>query len=442
MRSVPVLPGVRSSPGFPAAEAPSDQPSRFATSDLDDAALMQRLVDSNEQITEALIVSQDQVAALRALVGVPVGSLDDERSLELILHEGLELSDSDCAVLVLGRKSLLVGEPTAAAALEKRVRAGVTESASGARPRRFGTGSAVIGSCGPEQQERFGIARCTGTLYSTGDVQLIDAVVATVDKMITLLTLHRQSVQRAAIEREHELASTLAQAALPKTVPVLPGVDLFARCQPANLAGGDILVLDVVDGALWFAVGDVAGKGLPAAIVMSRAVSAARVAFRAASIDGPSAALAALDADLYDYLGSVHLFVTMAVGVYRPESRELWLANAGHSPVLLVSAAGTSRFADFVPPTCPPIGVVPGTGSTRRIQLHAGDCLIIGSDGLVEQENPAGTVLGYDDFRAAVLEHAALPAAELGTYLLDRVTGHAGGAAQSDDRTLLIIRPR
>ncbi len=305
-----------------------------------DTDMLDRLVESNLQITEALITSQDQVAALRALVEVPVGSLDDDGSLRRILQEGLELTGSDCAVLVLERGPLLVGNQADAAELQQLLARGVTEEARGALPRPFLTGWAVAGRCGPNGEALFGVARREPAPYSTGDVQLIDAVLAAVDKMMALLSLHRTAVRRAAIEREHEVASSLAQAVLPSTVPDVAGVDLFALCQPAHLAGGDILVLDVVDGALWFAVGDVAGKGLPAAIVMTRAVSAARMAFRGVAGHDPAAALATIDAELHDYLVSVGLFVTMVVGVHLPGSGEVVLCNSGHSPVLSVSEPG------------------------------------------------------------------------------------------------------
>ncbi len=90
----------------------------------------------------------------------------------------------------------------------------------------------------------------------------------------------------------------------------------------------------------------------------------------------------------------------------------------------------------------PPLGVWPGAGPVRRVPLAAGDCVIIGSDGLVEQEDPDGMALGYEAFRTSAVEHAHLPAAELGDFLMRQVVDHAAGAASSDDRTLLILRSR
>ena len=69
------------------------------------------------------------------------------------------------------------------------------------------------------------------------------------------------------------MASELAQAVLSTDPPRVPGAEVYARCVPAHLAGGDFFTLAPRDGALWFAVGDVAGKGLPAAMIMTRAVT-------------------------------------------------------------------------------------------------------------------------------------------------------------------------
>ncbi len=281
-----------------------------------------------------------------------------------------------------------------------------------------------------------GFARRTGIPYNTGDLQLIEAVVAAINKVMSLTDLHRRGVQRAAIDREHQLASTLAQANLPTAPPALDGVDVFATSIPASLAGGDFIVFEILHGVLWFAVGDVAGKGLPAAIVMTRAVSAARVAFHTNADDDPAAALDAIGDELFDYLSGVGLFVTMAVGSYRPRSGVVHLANAGHSPLLSVAGGVISG----IPPSMPPIGVVRDLRCrTQRIRLGPNDLLVLGSDGLAEQENSAGELYGYDRLLHRVEQWARLTVNEMGDGLMNDVDEHAGGAPASDDRTLVVL---
>jgi serine phosphatase RsbU (regulator of sigma subunit) len=249
--------------------------------------------------------------------------------------------------------------------------------------------------------------------------------------------MHRLGMQQAAVEREHQMASSLAQAILPAAAPVLDGVDVFAETIPARLAGGDFYTFDVLDGVLWFAVGDVAGKGLPAAIVMTRAVSAARVAFHTHAEDDPAGALAAVGEELFDYLHAVGLFVTMALGAYRPGSGILYVCNAGHSPVLTVVHRRTSA----VPPTTPPVGVLPtAKGRTQAIPFEFGSALVLGSDGLIEQEDPAGSLYGYERFERKLIEFSGLSLRNMGARLMQDVDRYAHGTAPSDDRTLVVLR--
>jgi len=398
-----------------------------------------RLQQTVQGLTGALIDSRDQLAALRALIGVPIGSLDDDTALRLMLTEALELTGSDCAVLVRGDAVLVVGPGPEAAELRDRLTNRPAVAGPGPRPIELSVGGAVVAALGGTAGGHgcLGLARCPGPHYTTGDLKLVNAVVAAVDKLLTLTDLHRRAVQRAAVDREHQLASSLAQAMLPAAAPALAGAQVFARCVPARLAGGDFMVFDVVDGVLWFAVGDVAGKGLPAAVVMTMAVSAARVAIRGCPDGDPAAAVRAVGADLFDYLSGVGLFVTLAVGCYRPGSGWVQVANAGHSPIVTLTGGTVAA----VPPSMPPIGVIRAmTGRTQRVRLTGNDLLVLGSDGLTEQDNGTGALYGYDRFHRAVADLAHLPVDRIGERLFAEVNQHAGNTPASDDRTLVVLR--
>ena len=188
---------------------------------------------------------------------------------------------------------------------------------------------------------------------------------------------------------------------------------------------------------LWFAVGDVAGKGLPAAIVMTRAVSAARVAFHTHADDDPAAALDAIGDELFDYLSGVGLFVTMAVGSYRPRSGVVHLANAGHSPLLSVARRGDLRHPAVDATdrrgarpegsnTADPAGAERPSGARLRRARRAG-------------EHSAGELYGYDRLLHRVEQWAQLTVNELGDGLMNDVDEHADGAPASDDRTLVVL---
>ncbi len=199
---------------------------------------------SQERLTEALIRTQDVMDALRALIGVPVDSLDDTKALTMMLTEALELTNSDCAVLIISGETLIVGSDTLATGLQHRmVPADVVDGAP--QPIDFPSGAAVVVALDDgDAPAALGFARGSDHHYSTGDLQLIDAVVAATDKLLTLARMYREGIARATIEREHQLASTLAQAVLPAGPPKLAGVELFAKVIPADVAGGDFIAFE------------------------------------------------------------------------------------------------------------------------------------------------------------------------------------------------------
>jgi serine phosphatase RsbU (regulator of sigma subunit) len=406
-------------------------------SGMEQARVISRLLQSEERLTAALVDSQDRLAALLALIEVRVDSLDDNRALSAMLEEALELTDSDGAVLTRGDGTILVGSHPSTAEL-RTCMATQTNPTHGPRTIDIAGAAAVVAVLGDaESPATLGLIRRSGRHYSTGDLQLIDAIMSATDKLLMLTRLHRLAMQRAAVDREHQVASSLAQAVLPVQPPVMNGIDVFAETIPANLAGGDFYVFEVRDGVLWFAVGDVAGKGLPAAIVMTRAVSAARVAFHTHPADDAAGALAAVGDELFDYLHAVGLFVTMALGSYCPGSGVLHLCNAGHSPIL--SLAGRRKTA--VPPSTPPIGVIPGAkGRTQAIPFEFGSILVLGSDGLTEQEDPDGRLYGYERFEEKVVELSHLPLRTMGARLMRDIARHASGTPASDDCTLVLLR--
>ena len=397
---------------------------------------VRRLGQSQERLTEALIESQDRLAALRALIGVPVDSLDHTEALTAMLTEALELTDSDCAVLITASDYLIVGDESVGEGLRRSM---VPPELLGREPLpiELPGGAAVVAALPDgDAAATLGLARCPGRHYSTGDLELVDAVGAATDKLLTVMRMYHRDVAQASIEREHQLASTLAQAVLATAAPVVDGLEIFATVLPANVSGGDFIVFQETAGVLWFAAGDVAGKGLPAAVVMTKAVSAARVAFHRSDEYDAAGAVDAIAEELHEYLCHTGLFVTLVVGAHRPGSGVVTLCNAGHSPVLTISGG----VAAAVAPSTPPVGVIRRVGRNQVSPLGPDDVLVLGSDGLSEQLNPAGELFGYSRFERSVLRGRRRPLAALGAAVLGEVTEFAAGTAPSDDRTLVLLR--
>ena len=398
-------------------------------------------------LTEALVASQDRLHVLQALLRLDSTSLESQELMHQVMAEALELTGSDVAVVADGGAVLVVGRPEpATAGLRDRVLAEARRSPAAADGADAGPvvvtlegGTGVVtrlddNGTGPAA---LGFARACGPRYSTGDLQLVDAVRTVAERLRELARLHRDAVRRATVEREHQLASSLAQAMLPAAAPRLPGVEVFARSEPAQLAGGDFMSFEVANGLLWLAVGDVAGKGLPAAIVMTRAMSATRAAFLSTGRRDPTAAMQAVNEEMHAYLDDVGLFVTMAVAVYQPGCGFIQLCNAGHSPVLTVVGGRALPVA----PSVPPLGVIKALRPrTCHLPVPPGATVVIGSDGLVEQPDAAGRLFGYDRFVRACVQGRSDPVDRLGERLFARVRLHACGTPAADDRTLVLLR--
>lgn len=393
-----------------------------------------------DALVDALIATQDRLAAVAALLKASSDTLDLDELTHRMLAEALELTGSDVAVL-----SCAHGRPHQRASRESGVRSHRLNLVLDGclQEMRLGSGTTdglpwALTGFPSHPSVGIAIGRLRGPAYTTGDVRMLDTVAVAVEQLSQLSRLHQELVRQTAVEKEHQLASRLAQAVLPATQPSPPGVGFFARCVPAALTGGDFMAFAEVDDVLWIAVGDVAGKGLPAAMIMTQAVAAVRVAMRTGDPDDPAAAVAAVSRDLQGYLDSVESFLTLAVAVHRRGSGTVTLSNAGHSPV--VYCPGPDEPPRSIGPSAPPVGVDVGRPPrTETLALRPGSRLVIGTDGLVEQPDPAGDLLGYDAFVDACRADAS-SAAELGERLMAQVERHANGTPAADDRTLVVLQ--
>ena len=170
---------------------------------------------------------------------------------------------------------------------------------------------------------------------------------------------------------------------------------------------------------------------------MTNVIAAANASFQHSGHIGPAAVLKTIDRWLRGPLSSSEGFVTLVVGSLEPQTGELRLSNAGHSPVLYV----LNGQPHSLPAHFPPVGVLE-IDETREVTVHLqeGDLFVSASDGLSEQQNPEGQMFGDDRFSEFVTMNTDRCPAEIGASLFDRVEEFAGGTSQADDRTLLCIR--
>lgn len=244
---------------------------------------------------------------------------------------------------------------------------------------------------------------------------------------------------QARIDNELKIARTIQASFLPRDLAELTGVSglaLAAWFQPAREVGGDLyngFWLD--DQRLFLCIGDVAGKGVPAALMM--AVTTTLMKSVAASVPDPAEMLRRVNHELCA-INEELLFVSLFAAVLTPETGELICGNAGHNPPLLLRADGTVQWVKVTPGLV--MGIEPEfTYAMSSFQLARGDTLLLYTDGLTEAMNPAGECFGTERLLAVGCASGNDNPWQLTQRIVAAVAAYVGSAEQSDDLTLLAV---
>jgi len=257
---------------------------------------------------------------------------------------------------------------------------------------------------------------------------------------VTLLEILAREVAESRAERrrdhkqqrEFEEAKLIQRGLLPTSVPQIAGIDLAVAWQPANGVGGDCFDTLPFGGGLGVSIADIAGKGLPAALLMSNLQAAVR-AF-AQDTAGPSSICGSVNRLLCKNMTSGR-FATFCYARIDAAARRIVYSNAGHNPPLLVRRDGAiERLSEggMV------LGVFPDNGYEQgELALSSGDRLLFYTDGITEARNPAGDEYEEERLAAAALASRALPAEKMKDALLADVNGFTGGQFE-DDATLIV----
>lgn len=278
----------------------------------------------------------------------------------------------------------------------------------------------------------------TGPFLSP-DLKLIRAIAEQVGAQIENALLLHETVQQARLQTEIRLAQEVQLQLLPRHLPQVADLDLFACSRPARQVGGDFYDFIHVPGRpLLFNVGDVSGKGVSSALLMTMVRTIIRSAGRFMDNPSPQALLERANRDLYEDFSEVMMFATVFVGQYDPMTRQLVYANAGHSPVIFCPAGDAPRLLEA---DGAPVGVLPQSLATnQRLSLAKGDVLVIASDGFNEAHNAHGEMFGLERLLALTGELRAKTAVEIAKALYEAVVEFAAGQEQADDQTLIVAK--
>ena len=248
------------------------------------------------------------------------------------------------------------------------------------------------------------------------------------------------TAQKASIERDLHIASGIQMGMLPKDFPTYPDrddVQIFASLVPAKEVGGDLFDFFFRDGKLFFCIGDVSGKGVPASLVMA----VTRSVFRTVSAREPMPddIVKIMNMALAE-MNQSDMFVTLFVGVLELDSGRLLYCNAGHDAPLLIGAGVGELPCD----SNIPIGIMPSWNySLQEAQIYTGTTIFLYTDGLTEAMN-ADKEQFYMKRVNAVADEALAQQQHEPRQIIERMSDavheFVGDAEQSDDLTMMAIQ--
>jgi sigma-B regulation protein RsbU (phosphoserine phosphatase) len=247
--------------------------------------------------------------------------------------------------------------------------------------------------------------------------------------------LHLRALEQERLEREMQVAAEIQRRILPKEAPPVPGFQLTGWNRPAREVGGDYFDLFTTRDGVALVVGDVTGKGIPAALMVSTLHSALHLLLDQIGF-GP-ALLERLNRHILES-STPNKFITMILAEVNPRTAGLRYVNAGHNPGFLLR--GDSRVEEL-PSSGVPLGLLPGSRyQMREVTLEPGDLVCLYSDGITEAESMAEEELGNDRLIDMLRRHREAPLAGILDAVRTEVGEHAQGRPQGDDQTVVLLR--
>ena len=272
--------------------------------------------------------------------------------------------------------------------------------------------------------------------YSDDDLEVLMLLASQVAIIIEKVMLHEQLIEKKRLEGQLEVARQVQLELLPASDPVLEGFDISAYNFPTEEVSGDYYDwVRIYDDQIGLVIADVAGKGIPAALLMVFL----RASLRAATHIGYAThiSMAKVNYLLWESIER-NQFITAFYGILDASNRTLSYSNAGHNPPMLIGADGTTSFVDR--------GEQP-LGMFRETRYHEyyhtfkpGEILVLYTDGVTEAMNSADEEFGRDRLAAAVKDASELGARELVASMQRAVLEWTDGLGSSDDATFFVIK--
>jgi len=267
-------------------------------------------------------------------------------------------------------------------------------------------------------------------------LEILRAFAAQTASVLQNSMMFYKSLREKEFEKELEIARGIQKTLLPQTVPQCHGYEFAAMNRSSMAIGGDFYDFAVPsEGRIGVAIGDVAGKGIPGAILMATLCAT----FRGQALlnSDPDQVMNNLNNIIYSQT-EADKFATFFYGTLDCETDTFHFTNAGHNPPVLAAADGTdvklTRGGHL-------LGFLPGTHyASDRVVLHRGDVLLLYTDGVSEAMNGSGEEFGEDRLIASVRRYAALPAEDMIDAILSDIQSFSRRRRQEDDLTMVIVK--
>ncbi len=275
--------------------------------------------------------------------------------------------------------------------------------------------------------------------FSEEDLKLLCCVANQAAIAMENARLYEDGLKRERLKRDLELARHIQLSFLPKSVPEVAGYQFGAHYKPAQAVGGDYYgFIPLTDGRLALAVGDVAGKGVPAALMMAKLSSETR--FCLYTEPDLAAAVSKLNDLLCEFAGEADRFVTFAMLVLDPARHVVSMVSAGHPSPLLYRPGSPLEDVISKDVSGVPLGIMEGypyEASSRVLQ--PGDCLLIFTDGVTDMLDSGGKEFKLEGIERAVQGAGHVPPQTVVDRVARAVQTHATATDPFDDVTLVAL---
>jgi len=275
--------------------------------------------------------------------------------------------------------------------------------------------------------------------FTQDDLKLLICVANYASIAIENARMHEELVEQNKFEEENRAASRVQRGFLPQRFPEVRGYEFYAHYVAARTVGGDYYdFIPMPDGRVAVLLGDVSGKGVPAALLMARVSGEARVCM----LTQPDVATAITCLNNQLLLANLEdRYLTLAATVLDPVNHRVTMVNAGHMPPM-VYRRGTRTFESCMAEQSSgfPLGWVIGFKyESVTIDLEPGDSLLLYTDGIIDAEADNGTRFGEEGIRKALTAPASeiLTARLIGERIIRAVRSHAAHQPQFDDIALV-----